>query len=62
MLCMIQDGERNIDEVVEKGYMKAADTISNFYGKDYKKGDPNKDEQFLKASEKMIKYFIKSIW
>ena len=30
---------KNFDEVVEKGYMKAADTISNFYGKDYKKGE-----------------------
>lgn len=46
---------KNFDEVVEKGYMKAADTISNFYGKDYKKGDPNKDEQFLKASADLIK-------
>ena len=46
---------KNFDELVEKGYEKAADTISNFYGKDYKKGDPAKDEKFLSESANLIK-------
>ena len=47
---------KNFDEVVEKGYQRATETISNLYGADYKKGDDSvKDRMFLQTSANLIR-------
>jgi hypothetical protein len=47
---------KDFDEVVERGYQRATETISTLYGHTYKKGDdPEKDRMFLQTAANLIK-------